>query len=158
MKNQGKRRNTKNLYFKKILLKLKNDNLHYILIQHHTHTRTSDLKWSQSRHSLVRKWKWKSLSHVRLFASPWTIQFWNSSGQNTGVGGLPLLQGIFPTQGLNPGLSHRRLSHKGSPRILEWVGSLSLLQQIFLTQELNQGLLHWRQILYQLSYQGSPLF
>ena len=36
------------------------------------------------------------------------------------------------------------------------VGGLSLLQQIFLTQELNQGLPHCRQILYQLSYQGSP--
>ena len=45
---------------------------------------------------------------------------WNSSGQNTGVGKLTLLQGIFPTQGLNP------------------------------------GLLHCRQILHQLSYQGSP--
>ena len=45
---------------------------------------------------------------------------WNSSGQNTGV------------------------------------GNLSLLQQIFLTQESNGGLLHSRQILYQLSYQGSP--
>ena len=37
-----------------------------------------------------------------------------------------LLQGIFPIQGLNPGLSHCRwvlyqLSHQGSPRILEWV-------------------------------------
>ena len=36
------------------------------------------------------------------------------------------------------------------------VGSLSLLQWIFPTQELNWGLLHCRQILYQLSYQGSP--
>ena len=36
------------------------------------------------------------------------------------------------------------------------VGSLSLLQWIFLTQESNWGLLHCRQILYQLSYQGSP--
>ena len=35
------------------------------------------------------------------------------------------------------------------------VGSLSLLQWIFPTQELNQGLLHCRQILYQLSHQGS---
>ena len=35
------------------------------------------------------------------------------------------------------------------------VGSLSLLQGIFLTQELNRGLLHCRQILNQLSYQGS---
>ena len=31
-----------------------------------------------------------------------------------------------------------------------------LSQGIFLTQELNWGLLHCRQILYQLSYQGSP--
>ena len=37
------------------------------------------------------------------------------------------------------------------------VGSLSLLQRIFLTQESNLGLLHFRQILYQLSYQGSPV-
>ena len=44
------------------------------------------------------------------------------SGQNTGVGSLSLLQGIFPTQGLNRGLLHCRqilyqLSHKGSPII-----------------------------------------
>ena len=37
------------------------------------------------------------------------------------------------------------------------VGSLSLLQWIFLTQEFNQGLLHCRQILYQLSYEGSTV-
>ena len=36
------------------------------------------------------------------------------------------------------------------------VGSLSLLQEIFPTQESNWGLLYCRQILYQLSYQGSP--
>ena len=51
---------------------------------------------------------------------------WNSPGQNTGVGSLSLLQGIFPTQESNPGLLHYgwilyKLSHKGSPRILEWV-------------------------------------
>ena len=44
----------------------------------------------------------------------------------TWLGSLSLLQGIFPTQGSNPGLPHYRqilyqLSHKGSPRILEWV-------------------------------------
>ena len=38
------------------------------------------------------------------------------------------------------------------------VGSLSLLQRIFPTQESNWGLLHCRQILYQLSSQGSPDF
>ena len=37
------------------------------------------------------------------------------------------------------------------------MASLSLLQGIFLNQELNQGLLHCRRILYQLSYQRSPL-
>ena len=36
---------------------------------------------------------------------------WNSPGQNTGVGSLSLLQGIFPTQGSNPGLSHCRRIH-----------------------------------------------
>ena len=51
---------------------------------------------------------------------------WNSPGQNTGVGSLSLLQRIFPTHGSNPGLPHCRwilyqLSHKGSPRTLEWV-------------------------------------
>ena len=49
---------------------------------------------------------------------------WDSPGQNTGVGSL--LQGIFPTQGSNPGVPHCRqilyqLSHRGSPRILDWV-------------------------------------
>ena len=36
------------------------------------------------------------------------------------------------------------------------VGSLSLLQGTFPTQGSNPGLLHYRQILYQLSYQGNP--
>ena len=51
---------------------------------------------------------------------------WDSPGQNTGVGSLSLLQGIFPIQELNPGLPHCRWilyqqSYKGSPSILEWV-------------------------------------
>ena len=42
------------------------------------------------------------------------------------MGTLSLLQGIFPTQGSNPGLLNCRWilycpSHQGSPRILEWV-------------------------------------
>ena len=37
-----------------------------------------------------------------------------------------------------------------------WSGSLFLLQWIFKTKELNWGLLHCRQILYQLTCQGSP--
>ena len=51
---------------------------------------------------------------------------WNSPGQNTGMGSPSLLQGISPTQRLNPGLPRCRwilyqLSQEGSPRILEWV-------------------------------------
>ena len=51
---------------------------------------------------------------------------WNSPGQNTGMGSLSLLQGIFPTQGSNRGLPHCRqilhqLSLLGTPKILKWV-------------------------------------
>ena len=47
---------------------------------------------------------------------------WNSPGQNTGVGSLYLLQGIFPTQESNRGLLHCRrilyqLSYQGSPHL-----------------------------------------
>ena len=70
----------------------------------------------------IIKWKWKLLSHVQLFVTPRTV--WNSLGQNTGVGSLSLLQGIFPTQGSSPNLPHCRqilyqLSHKGSPNIIK---------------------------------------
>ena len=45
---------------------------------------------------------------------------WNSLGQNIGVGCQAILQGIFLTQGSNPGLLHCKqilyhLSHQGSP-------------------------------------------
>ena len=55
-----------------------------------------------------------------------------SPGKNTGVDCHALLQGIFPIQGLNPGLQHCKrnlywLSHQGSPRIeLGWVNLDSL--------------------------------
>ena len=47
---------------------------------------------------------------------------WNSPGQNTEVGSLSLLQGIFQTHGSNLGLPVCRqiLYHKGNPGILEW--------------------------------------
>ena len=50
----------------------------------------------------------------------------DSPGKNTGVGYHALVQGIFPTQGSNPGLPHCRQilycqSHQGRPRMLEWV-------------------------------------
>ena len=57
---------------------------------------------------------------------------WDSPGHNTGVGSLSLLQGIFPTQGLNPALPHCRqildlLSHEGSPLNMAETYSLSAL-------------------------------
>ena len=50
----------------------------------------------------------------------WATVHGDSSGKNTGVGCHALLQGIFPTQRLNPGLPHCRLilyhlSYQGSP-------------------------------------------
>ena len=68
------------------------------------------------------KWKWKSLT----LPSHGLHSPWNSPGRNTRVDSLSLLPGIFPTQGSNPGLPYCKqilyqLSHKGSPRILEWV-------------------------------------
>ena len=88
------------------------------------------LKWSES-HSVVSD----------SFQSPGVYSPWNSPGQHTGVGSL--LQGIYPTQELNPDLPNCRwilyqLSHKGSlnkskyiifkNKILKWhtVAHLSL--------------------------------
>ena len=69
----------------------------------------------------------KSESHSVVSDSLWSHGLcMNSPGQTAGVGSLSLLQGIFPTQGSNPGFLHCRwilyqLSFKGSPRILEWL-------------------------------------
>ena len=57
--------------------------------------------------------KVKSLSRVRRFAIPWTVAYqappsMGFSKQEHWVGFNFLLQGIFPTQGLNPGLQHFR--------------------------------------------------
>ena len=83
---------------------------------------------------------------------------WNSPGQNTGVGSLFLLQGIFPTSGSNPGLPHCRrilyqLRHKEWPRLLEWVAYF-FSSRSSPTQELNWDLLHcWRR-----KWQPTPVF
>ena len=57
--------------------------------------------------------KVKSLSCVQLFATHGLeptklLHPWDSPGKNTGVGCHFLLQGIFLTQGSNPGLPHCR--------------------------------------------------
>ena len=102
-------------------------------------------------------------SRIWLFATPWAVvQVYLSrefSKQDTGVGRRALLQGIFPTQGLNPGLPHCRrivyhLSQQRSPGVLAWVAySFSRISSP--NQELNSVLLHCRRILYQLNYERS---
>ena len=109
--------------------------------------------------------KWKLLSCVRLFVTPWTI-----------ASQIPLSMGILHTRILawiampslgdlpNPGIEPRSPASladslpsepPGKPKNTG-VGSLSCLQGIFPTQELNQGLLHCKRILHHLSYQASP--
>ena len=94
-------------------------------------TRRRSNSWWETR--LYRKVKVKSLSCARLFATPWIVACtkllcpWDFQGKSTRVDCHFLLQGIFPTQGLNPGLSHCRqtlyhLSHQGSP---DYVGACS---------------------------------
>ena len=61
-----------------------------------------------------------TLCHPKDCSLPGFSVHGDSPGENTGVGCHALLQGIFPTQGSNPSLSHCRrilycLSHQGSP-------------------------------------------
>ena len=71
------------------------------------------------QHTCGRKSKVKvALSCLTLWTlySPWNFPGQNT-GQNTRVGSLSLLQGIFPTQGLNPGLPHSLPAEpQGKPR------------------------------------------
>ena len=106
------------------------------------------------------KWKWKSLSRVRLFATPWTTQSMAFSRPEY-WGGEPFPSpGDLPNPGMEPWSPALQVDSlpsepQGKPKNTG-VGSLSLIQGIFPTQELNRGLLHCRHILYQLSYQRSP--
>ena len=105
------------------------------------------------------------LSHVQLFETPWTVARQaplsiGFSRQEYWRGSPCPLPGNLPNPGIetrSPTLQADSLPSKppGKPKNTG-VGSLSLLQGSFLTQESNWGLLHLRQILYQLSYQGSP--
>ena len=77
------------------------------------------------------------------------------------MGSLSLLQGNLANPGIEPRSPTWQADSlpaepQGKPKNTG-VGTLSFLQLIFLTQESNWGLLYCRQIVYQLSYQGSPL-
>ena len=64
--------------------------------------------WPRASGPSSQKVKVKSFSRVQLSGTPWLLCPWDSPGKNTGVGCYFLLQGIFPTQGSNPGLLHCR--------------------------------------------------
>ena len=138
---------------------------------------------------ILKKWKYKLLSRVWLFATLWTIQSMEfSRPEFSSPRDLPNPAFIPRSPALQadslPAEPQRKPKSTG-------VGSLSLLQWVFLTKELNQGILpcprsisrsgrpteegiaqsrtrlkwlsssiilHCWQILYQLSYQGSPYF
>ena len=110
--------------------------------------------------------KGKSLSHVRsVMSDSWQSHElyspWNSPGQNTGVSGLFRLQGIFPTQGSNPGFPHCRqiLYQLSLKEVQEYQsGQPSPSPGDLSDPGIEVGLLHCMRILYQLSYQGSPKY
>ena len=106
------------------------------------------------------------LSHVQLFATPWTVA-WQALlsmefSRQQYCSGL-----LFPSSGdlRDPGIKPRSpplqadslLSNPPGKPKNTGVGSLSFRHGIFPTQESNWGLQHCTWILYQLSYQGSPL-
>ena len=103
------------------------------------------------------------LSHVWLFVTPWAVAHqapWRFSRQEhwSGLPCPPL--GDLPNPGIEPRSPAFQVDSllsesPGKPKNTG-VGSLFLLQGITPTHELNRGLLCCRQILYQLSYQGSP--
>ena len=69
-------------------------------------------------HQRKRKWKWSHSVVSDSLRPHGLLSPWNFPGKSTGVGCHFLLQGIFPTQGSNPGLPHCRqtlyhLSHQG---------------------------------------------
>ena len=107
----------------------------------HFHNPASQMGWLEEKKQNVWESLMKTLIHVHELSSVdihreneshsvvssslrlhGLYSTWNSPGQNTGVGSLSLLQGIFPAQGSNPGVLRWRrilyqLSHKGSPDI-----------------------------------------
>ena len=107
------------------------------------------------------------LSHVQLFVTPWTVA--HQVPQSLGILRARILEwvampssGDLPKPGIEPRspmLQEDSLPSKSPGKSMDTrVVSLSLPQGIFLTQESNWGLLHCKQILYQLSYQESPLY
>ena len=96
----------------------------------HRNLRTTPTSPNYKALSMFCEVKVKLLSRVRLFATPWTVPNRllhprDSPGKSTGVGCHFLLQEIFSTQGLNPGLTYcrqtlYRLNHQGDFYLWIW--------------------------------------
>ena len=124
----------------------------------HTHNRMKSFFFCKSMRGHQNPVEVKSLSRARHFATPWIVACtkllcpwdfqgkrpwdfqgqspWDFQGKSTGVGCHFLLQGIFPTQGSNPGLSHCRQtlysrSHPVGPLQIIPGKLLSLSQQVY---------------------------
>ena len=99
--------------------------------------------------------KWKPLSRVQLFATPWAVVHGILQARKP-----EWVASRFSRDLPNPGIEPRSLtlqveSSPVEPRIMEWVAYPSPADLPDPGIELG-GLLHCRWILYQLSYQGSP--
>ena len=83
----------------------------------------------------ILKWKWSGSVMSDSLHTPWTVATrllcpWDFPGKSTGMGCHFLLQGIFPTQGSNPGFLHCKqmlysLGHQGN--LLEYLTHLKYL-------------------------------
>ena len=126
--------------------KRKSDRTEVTNIRNKEATSIQTVKVTQSCLSLYDPWSTQSMGFSR--PEHWSGEPFPSPGD------LPN-PGIKPR---SPALQADSLPAElpGKPR-KTGVGGLSLLQQIFPTQESNWGLLHCRWIIYQLSYQGSPI-
>ena len=149
-----------------------------------------DLRWSSFCSGLNFPSVLSCSSHIRLFATPWTVPRWAPLSMGFSRqeywGGSPFPSpGHLPDSGIKPvSLTSSALACRFFTTSATWeapatvvkvkvaqsnslrpmdspgqnigVGSCSLLPGIFPTQGLNPGLPHCRWILYQLSRQGSP--
>ena len=78
--------------------------------------------WDGHVHTAIFKSevKLKVTQSCLTLCDPMNYSPWNSLGQNAGVGSGSLLQGIFPTQGSNPGLALQVDSLPAEPQITKW--------------------------------------
>ena len=104
------------------LKRAKNVNRHFSNLKRLEKNDTCMAKKHMDRYSLcLVSQSCPSLCKPMGYSSPGSSVHGISQGKNTEMGCHTLFQGIFPTQGLNPGLPHCRqilyhLSHQASPK------------------------------------------